>query len=98
MGRYWSDQPAVIENTIRLLHVHVGNGTVVAVYREPAGPLYYVTVGNLFHSQTVRCDTVDLAFVVVQLASDGKTQRELPKGMAIVEPTELERLASGTAS
>lgn len=85
----WTDQPDEVESaeilsqfTVKGLH-----GTVTIEMRKgrfsfDASPRYYVTAGNLFGSQTVLCDSADVAFKVLGNISGGV--ETLPDGAQLL--------------
>lgn len=80
----WEDQPDEVVNHRVLFSGHVGGGRQVEVRRNRGGP-YYITAGNLFGSQTVRCFEEELAWQVVDIATRDKPAQKPPVGVEIVE-------------
>jgi len=61
--RRWKDQPAEVAAADQLFSAFV-YGSIIAAALAPNGT-YYVTVGTLFGSQTVRCEDARTALVVL---------------------------------
>ena len=76
----WSDQPDCVIGGERIARFGVGDELVSII---EAGSNIYVTVGNLFRSQTVRVDSYKVAFQVCALI--GKSAAKLPLGAWLVE-------------
>ena len=73
----WSDQPKFLENAPVLAYLHVTAG--VAEVRV-LNKIYYVTVGNLFSSQTLHCADADTAFRVLDMLDSKRKSKALPAG------------------
>jgi hypothetical protein len=77
MSRTWTDQPALLEQSEKLLETSY-NGRVIELRKrsDPADgpPAWFVAVGNLFKSQTLRLPTLENA---VRLVNGGRQMEEL---------------------
>jgi hypothetical protein len=80
----WEDQPDEVVSHRILLSSCVGGGRLVEVRHNRGGP-YYITAGNLFGSQTVRCFEEELAWQVVDIATHSRPTQKPPVGVEIVE-------------
>ena len=84
MSKSWDDQPDEIEGAeVVLRNVRVQDRHVEI---RSNGTLYWLTVGSLFGSQTVRCDSLETAIRAlngVGRVRKGKTAR-LPDGAELV--------------
>jgi len=80
--RGWDDQPKLLERIPLVLHTSI-EANVVEV-RHGGGAFYYVTVGNLFGSQTIECDSADVAFGIIELVGKKKRSLSLPAGARLV--------------
>lgn len=88
----WNDQPDQISNLPIAFDFYNGERHVeVRAGAEPEDPAlelrcYYVSVGNLFGSQTVRLHGEDKLFEVLRLASSTKRGKktDLPSGVKVL--------------
>ena len=76
----WRDQPGTVLgcDILASFSVRSPDGTVAVEVRREIGPLRLVTVGNLFGSQTFRCDSDEHVYKLLAAVSDGTDKR--PKG------------------
>ena len=74
MTTTWTDQPEILEGTEVVARFSVRDGDS-AEFRKVDGT-YYLTVGGLFGSQTIRCD--DLEWGVKMLERIGKASSGNP--------------------
>lgn len=80
----WSDQPKIVTSAKPILTINVET-RIVEVRRQ--GGTFYVSLGNLFGSQTVKTDYIDKAFHLVELAAKLKNKDlQLPEGCEQVLP------------
>lgn len=84
MKKDWTDQPAEIAATIGMATIST-RGHSVVVYRGPdaIGPYgawrnYYITIGNLFGSQTVEVPSADHALTMLGMISDALAEERRP--------------------
>lgn len=86
--RTWSDQPKVLSSCDVLSSFYVRDVGQVEVRRRYVGydgpAQYYVTVGNLFKSETVKCDDTDDVFAILNIIGKKKTGNILPAGCELV--------------
>lgn len=61
----WEDQPADLLQCPILVRGLSLEGKIIEVRKFPTNEMRYVTVGNLFGSQTVECATADVALLVL---------------------------------
>jgi hypothetical protein len=86
----WTDQPDVVEAATKVAGFMVGGrdaAVVIEVRRDYHGAGYYVTAGNLFGSQTVRCRDAETALRAIEFihtGGAGKTGRPLPEGCEVM--------------
>lgn len=78
----WSDQPDDVIG-LRVMASVLVNHRRFEVRRAPNGE-YYITTGNLFGSQTVRCEHADAAWAVLHEASKSTNLHTIPPGVTIM--------------
>ena len=67
MKKDWDDQPDEVAGSVGLANISTQKGSLV-IYRGTA--CHYVTVGNLFASQTVKVETADQVLVLLGIMFD----------------------------
>lgn len=87
--RTWTDQPACLDGTHIVATISLPNAT--AEVRKASAPLgapgwtWYVTIGNLFGSQTLKCCDAETALMCIAAAGrNRKRPVELPAGATLV--------------
>lgn len=95
--RNWTDQPEYLEAGEVLFHTYfsethrsvevryvpsVKQGPSVAELTEHPG--LYVSMGNLFGSETVKCDDYLTVFKVLQMAASNKKATSMPPGVELI--------------
>jgi hypothetical protein len=65
MGKHWDDQPDEVEGHTVVFRAFIYSHIVEVRSASNGGPHFYVTGGNLFGSQTVRCVDAPTAFRVM---------------------------------
>lgn len=92
MAKSWEDQPQEVVAATVLSRISI-KGWTVEVRRGLFGAGgYYVTVGNLFASQTFRSTSADGVFALldaVSHTSESGTLRSLPHGVTLMDPEEV---------
>ena len=87
MSEGWTDQPSKVNNAKIVFRAYI-NSRIIEV-RDAGKGWYYVTIGNLFGSQSIECASVDVAFKVMNDAAhyDDVTdeQMTLPLGAEAME-------------
>ena len=82
----WTDQPKVLEQANILFSAHIGGEDRRLVEVRNNGETFYVTQGNLFGSQTLKCDDIFAAFRAMQLiANPPKKPVPAPEGCTLME-------------
>jgi hypothetical protein len=92
-AKTWDDQPDEVEHTTTLgsftittrntTPVHRGQVELRVKYAEHGNLLHwYLTAGNLFGSQTVKCESA--AVVLNVLCNIGKLEQSLPSGAELL--------------
>lgn len=94
-GKTWTDQPDEVEHAIKIgsftIEAHderrVSHRAQVELrtrtpMESPQVAVYYVTAGNLFGSQTVKCES---AVVVLTVLCNMGKNTSLPKGAELME-------------
>lgn len=83
----WKDQPAERVNATLVIPVRIYTkthaGHIAELWRTKRGGEWewYVTVGNLFGSTTVKCRTIEAASEIIRLVNIGRVSwRDLPMG------------------
>ncbi len=66
MNRTWEDQPEELERTITLACFYLKVRSV-EVRKDLAQNVYYVSAGNIFGSETLRCSDADAVFRVIHV-------------------------------
>jgi hypothetical protein len=88
----WKDQPLdITEPTTTLLATWFASPRTYSVYRTDEGR-YFLTMGNLFGSQTVATDSVDDVFKLIGEAAkvgDSDRQLDLPTGVELLEAAQM---------
>lgn len=81
----WTDQPKVLENTETTFNGRVGE-YYVEVRREKklSDPIWYVTQGNLWGSQTLKCEDVDSVFRALSVIAENR-KVNVPRGCTLME-------------
>ena len=94
MATTWNDQPPIVSDMEILVSLYIGDkpGRIVEVrsangWVQGGTQAYFVTVGNLFGSQTVRCENANLVFKVMKMAKSRKKQ-DLPTGVTLLDAPE----------
>lgn len=65
MPKTWTDQPDIVADaTVHLTFSHAHRAEVYELRATADGRVWYVTVGNLFGSQTVACPSAPRAMAV----------------------------------
>ena len=82
--RQWDDHPAFLDEATHVTNFYLADVGAVQVLKMPAAetPSFYVTVGNLFHSETVECDSAEVALRVIHSAT--LKNKTLPPGARLV--------------
>ncbi|MHC4933795.1 MAG: hypothetical protein ACYTGV_16575 [Planctomycetota bacterium] len=92
MATQWTDQPAVLENAESIAVIALDNGRIAQILRRPVAAWveWYVTVGNLFGSQTVRVRDLEGAVRLIDSVSqaDDEDVVDLKAHHAILVPGE----------
>lgn len=90
----WKDQPDERENATLVIPIKIyDKGSIGELWRINQGGEWewFVTVGNLFGSQTVKCKTIESAAEVIRLINVGRTSwRDLPMGTQLLETAKQE--------
>lgn len=96
-SKTWDDQPDEVMNArpIGTVWVHHGqHESAVEIRRKdtevgapPASAIFYLTAGNLFGSETVRCEGANTAMTVLGMMGNEKTKKpmDLPGGAKLLE-------------
>jgi len=58
--RTWNDQPAEVEDGLTVCRFYANSWTFEV--RKAKGDVWYLTVGNLFGSQTLKCHAPEVVF------------------------------------
>lgn len=84
MTRHWTDQPEVLEDLPVLHHFSMGSH-VIDVFKK-SDTEWYITAGNLFGSQTVKCPSAEKVLECLVLAGRrGKAQvPKVPEGCELL--------------
>lgn len=87
----WTDQPDELVGVKRIARFTImavqGIGALTAcVYKQKCS--YYLTIGNLFGSETIKTDDLEKVFFLVSRASYGFTSMRLPPGCEKLENSE----------
>lgn len=90
----WTDQPKEVEQAIVLLHCYVTEVGGVELRKGTEG-VCYLSVGNLFGSQTLRCLNVEAALRALQIVYDNTSagrvhKRLIPTDCVLMENAEEE--------
>lgn len=87
MTRSWTDQPAELEEMpVRCtFQVRAGSNTLQAEVRGAGakGP-FYITVGTLFGSETVKCRDIDTLFTTIDVVNRTRPPYTLPDGATLI--------------
>lgn len=84
MMKTWSDQPTGIEacDVLCSLTIHAkGHDRHVEIRQKPGDPnsVYFVTIGNLFGSETICCQTANAVFAALtKIKTSQKSPVDLP--------------------
>ena len=73
MPKTWDDQPDEVEDVPIRATLSLGDGLHAEVRNGGRSQPYFLTVGNLFGSQTVKCPDADGVLTVLGIARSGKT-------------------------
>ncbi len=87
MAKTWTDQPDVLEEfpIISSFYATFDKNNAHMEIRK-GEHFYYLSAGNLFGSQTIRCETADKVFEVINNLNKGISDRKyLPKGCDVLE-------------
>lgn len=85
MNLSWSDQPKVLENAVPKFKGRVGEFLCeVRCEKKLSDPTWYVTQGNLFGSQTLKCEDVDSVFRALNIIAEGQ-RVNVPAGCVLME-------------
>ena len=76
----WDDQPDIVRTAKPLFKTNFGS-MVVELRKE--GAKFYVSIGNLFGSQTLFTEDLEMAFKLLEIAKEGK-QVGLPEGVTLL--------------
>ena len=76
MTRHWTDQPAMLEDLPVLHHFRAGDH-VIDIFKK-SDTEWYITAGNLFGSQTVRCPSAEKVLECLAL-SERRNKANVPK-------------------
>lgn len=69
--RRWTDQPEILEDGVHLCYCKTDEQHAQVIV-NPETQKHYVTVGNLFGSQTVEVGSAHDAFRLIDMLSDAK--------------------------
>lgn len=86
-AKTWSDQPDAVLEAIRAAEVQLRHGRSAEVREaRPDGPTagWYVTIGNLFWSETFYCIDARAAFHLLSVANE-RMRPKMPFGVRRVE-------------
>jgi len=87
--KQWTDQPDCVLGCVIFLHIYVGDRGV-EVRKDENNDCWYITVGNLFGSQTLRAANCEAVLRVVHWVGNkrlhSKAPVEVPSGCELVSP------------
>lgn len=84
--KHWNDQPNELENSQLICDFYLNNRHV-ALHVYKLENTFYVTIGNLFGSQTIKCPSVESVLTIIGIASkskDGDNPKDLPPGFVLM--------------
>lgn len=89
MEKRWVDQPDCVEGARVLLHQYVGEAQSVEIRRKD--DMYFLSVGNLFGSQTVLCPSSESTFECLDLVSRAALNKQtitVPRSCTLIPNSE----------
>ena len=95
--KYWNDQPDELINAQVLCKIYLKNRCQqLYVYKSTRDGwgykenIFYVTIGNLFASQTIKCPNAESVFSIIEIAHNTKVGdlQTLPDGFIIIQNCE----------
>lgn len=78
----WDDQPAVLLDAQRVANFSIGR-YLVEVRRK--GETYYITVGDLFGSQSLEVLETDAIFKLLEAVASGRSGQTVPDGLILMD-------------
>jgi hypothetical protein len=90
--RNWKDQPAVLEKGEKILSIFMKDCIEAVQIKEGPDAGFFVTVGNLFGSQTIKVTSANDVIAMLQMVYDrqsGAKSRDIPDGWKVI-PQEYE--------